>query len=160
TTHSRRAPDYRRLSSKRREPMIQPLLRNRGAPMSDLPPQRTLDTPNPSPEANEARHAQIRAEAISLLIGGALCLYFGFTLPLNAPANVPDDVAEKWFMADRVCYYVLRGVGCGFLLAAALAAAGIRISLLLSVATELIFALLMIAMTVIWTWRAQVSGGF
>jgi hypothetical protein len=108
------------------------------------------------------RHVQahIRAAAFDLLIGGALCLYLGYSLLIAAPGRVSEADAETWFAIDRVFRWCLRGLGVAFLIAAALAAAGLRVSMLLAMIVEGAFVVLMIVMAVQWTVEARVDGGW
>ncbi len=100
----------------------------------------------------------IRGSALGLLIGGAVCLYFGFSLIPDAPMDATPDEQQRWFAVDEAFNWGLRVVGAGFVLAAALAAAGMRSSMLLATVVESLFAILMIAMTIGWTADARAIG--
>ncbi len=99
-----------------------------------------------------------RGSALSLLVAGGLCLYFGFTLIADAPGSASPAEAQRWFAVDNALFWCLRGIGILFLLAAALAAAGHRVSMLLAAIAEAAFTLLMIVMTVEWTLEARADG--
>lgn len=100
----------------------------------------------------------IRSSAIGLLIGGGICLYFGLTLIAMAPGSASQDEAQRWFALDNALFWSLRIVGVAFLAAAGLAGLGQRMSLALAAVTEVVLALLMVAMSVVWTWRARADG--
>jgi hypothetical protein len=104
--------------------------------------------------------AAIRSSALGLLIGGAICLYFGLTLIADAPGSVSQEEAERWFATDRALFWCLRGTGLLFLISAVLAWIGRRVSMLLATIADVVFALLMLAMAVEWTLEARVDGGW
>lgn len=97
----------------------------------------------------------IKGAALSLLLGGGVCLYFGLTLIADAPASASPAAVQRWFAADNALFWCLRGIGVLFLVTAALAALGQRVSMLLATIAEAGFAVLMIAMTVEWTLEAR-----
>jgi hypothetical protein len=100
----------------------------------------------------------IRGSALGLLVGGGVCLYFGFTLLIDAPGSASEEAVQTWFAADRAFRWCLRIAGVAFLLAAAWAATGQRSSMLLAVPSELVFALLMLAMSIETTLEARADG--
>lgn len=100
----------------------------------------------------------IKGAALSLLLGGGVCLYFGLTLIADAPASASPAAAQRWFAADNTLFWGLRGIGVLFMVTAALAALGQRASMLLATIAEAGFAVLMMAMTVEWTLEARADG--
>jgi hypothetical protein len=78
----------------------------------------------------------IRGSALGLLVGGGVCLYFGFTLLIDAPGSASEEAVQTWFAADRA----------------------FRWSMLLAVPSELVFALLMLAMSIETTLEARADG--
>jgi len=100
----------------------------------------------------------IRGSALGLLIGGGVCLFFGFTLVADAPGSVSEQEAQSWFARDAFFYWCLRIIGVGFLVVAALAGMGKRVSMLLAAIVEVVFALLMLVMMVEWTIEARMDG--
>lgn len=106
------------------------------------------------------RRDSIRSLTVQLLVGGGLCLYFGYSLRADAPGNATPAEAERWFALDNALFLALRIVGFGFLGAGGLAAAGLRPALPATILCEAAFAGLMLAMSVARTWEARVSGGW
>lgn len=100
----------------------------------------------------------IRGSALGLLIGGGICLVIGFTWVPDAPGSVSEQEAQSWFARDVFFHWCLRVIGVGFLVAAALAGMGKRVSMLLAAIVEVVFALLMLVMMVEWTIEARVDG--
>lgn len=119
---------------------------------------------NEPPSASTERAARlfvsdaIRGSALGLLIGGGVCLFFGFTLAADAPGSVSEQEAQSWFARDVFFHWCLRVIGVGFLVAAALAGMGKRVSMLLAAIVEVVFALLMLVMMVEWTIEARMDG--
>lgn len=120
--------------------------------------------PNEQADATErgdpAVAEAIRGTGLGLLIGGGVCLYFGFTLLVDAPGSVSEEEAERWFAVDHIVRWSLRAVGIAFLVCAAWAWTGQRSSMLLATFTEGVFTLLMVAMAVESTVEARADGGF
>jgi len=109
--------------------------------------------------ARDPRYASVtRSSALGLLIGGAVCLYLGFSLLVDAPGSADEDTTKAWFAADHVFQWLLRILGAGFLLIAAWTLTGQRSALLLSAAVEAGFAALMVAMAVETTFEARADG--
>jgi hypothetical protein len=100
----------------------------------------------------------VRGSALSLLLGGGVCLYFGLTLIADAPGSATADQVPRWFAADHTLFWCLRGFGVLFVMAAALAALGQRVAMLVATVAEAGFAVLMVAMTVEWTLKARADG--
>lgn len=109
---------------------------------------------------NRALDGAIRGAAFGLLIGGAICLYFGFSWMVDAPGSASKESAASWFAVDHAFRWALRIVGVVFLLAAAGAAMGQRWSALLATISEGAFALLMIAMAIETTLESRADGGW
>jgi hypothetical protein len=99
----------------------------------------------------------VRESAIGLLIGGGLCLYFGFTLIADAPGSVSKVAAESWYLADNITFWCLRGIGLVFLLTAGAAAVGQTWAMLLAAVAEGLLAALLVGMSVLWTIEARVD---
>jgi len=99
-----------------------------------------------------------RESAIGLLIGGALCLYFGFTLAADAPGSISRAAAEPWFLADNISFWCLRGIGGLFLLTAGLVSIGQVWAMLLGAIGEGLLVVLLLGMSVMWTLEARVDG--
>jgi hypothetical protein len=112
------------------------------------------------PASNRAFAEAVRGNAFSLLIGGGICLYFGFTVLLDAPGSASEEAAEFWYTLDRVFQWALRIIGALFLVAAAWALTGQRTSMLLAALAEIGFAMLMFAWTVETILEARADGGF
>lgn len=115
---------------------------------------------HPRPVRGRLLSEAIRGTAFGLLIGGGLCLYFGFILVPDAPLNVSEAEQETWMAVDQGLFWSLRIVGIAFLLAAAWAATGQRASMLLATLAEATFALVMLAMSVVWTLEARATGAW
>ena len=119
---------------------------------------------NEPPSASTERAARlfvsdaIRGSALGLLIGGGMCLFFGFALLVDPPGSVSSDEAEFWRAWDHVFRWSLRIIGVSFLVAAALAGMSKRVSMLLAAIVEVAFALLMLVMMVEWTIEALMDG--
>jgi hypothetical protein len=113
----------------------------------------------PPPIARASLVDAIRGSALGLLIGGGICLFFGFTLLIDAPGSASEEATETWFAIDRVFQWALRIVGVVFLIAAAWAMTGQRRSMLLGTISEVGFCLLMLAMAVETTLEARADGG-
>jgi hypothetical protein len=109
-------------------------------------------------EAGGARRESIQGSALSLLLGGGVCLYFGLTLIADAPGSASPAEAQRWFAVDNALFWCLRGIGVLFLVAAGLAALGHRVAMLLATVAEAAFFVLMIAMAVDWTLEARADG--
>lgn len=115
----------------------------------------------PTPPASNRVFAEaVRGSAFSLLIGGGICLYFGFTVLLDAPGSASEEAAEFWYTIDRVFQWALRIIGAVFLIAAAWATTGQRAAMLLAALAEIGFAMLMFAWTVETILEARADGGF
>jgi hypothetical protein len=112
------------------------------------------------PLSNRALADAIRGNALSLVIGGGICLFFGFRWLVDAPGSASDEAAKGWYAVDQVFRWVLRVIGVIFLAAAAWSWTGQRASLLLAVAAEAGFALLMLAMAVDSTLEARADGSW
>ncbi len=123
--------------------------------MNESPEMRP---PPDAPAARAADQAFIRESALGLLLGGGICLYFGLTLAAIAPANSQGAAVEQWWAIDNALFWALRIVGILFVLAAGFAATGRRAALLVTIAAESLFTLLMLAMSIIWTLKARVDG--
>ena len=117
-----------------------------------------MDEERPVSNPGAALAESVRGSALSLLLSGGVCLYFGLTLIADAPGSASPADAQRWFAADHAMFWGLRGLGIGFLVTAALAALGQRVALLLATIAEALFALLMLIMTVAWTLEARVDG--
>jgi len=102
--------------------------------------------------------SQIRASALGLLISGGLCVYFGFSLTPDAPPGLSPEVAEQWYAHDEAFNMGLRIVGAAFLVAAALAAAGQRLTLVLAAVVEVALGVLLVVMSVERIVQARVAG--
>ena len=100
----------------------------------------------------------IRGSALGLLIGGGVCLFFGFTLVADAPGSASVEEEPFWRAWDYFFQWCLRFVSLGFFVAAALAGMGKRVSMLLAAIVEVVFALLMLVMMVEWTIGARKDG--
>jgi hypothetical protein len=120
--------------------------------MSEPPNEETR------PRAGQPLTDAIRGNALGLVIGGGICLYFGFAFVADAPSGVSEEERAMWFALDNGLFWALRVVGIGFLLAGAWAASGRRPAMLLAAATEAAFALVMLAMSIAWTLEARVMG--
>lgn len=119
------------------------------------------DKPNMTgASTSEQGENAIRANSISLLIAGGLCLYFGFTFIADAPARAPKQDVNWWWAMDNGIFTALKITGVCFLIAAGLAATGKRSALLVSAASEFAFVLLMVVASAFWTYEARVDGGF
>lgn len=125
--------------------------------MSEAPVPQVPQVPKRSPPAVTA---DIRSAALWLLIGGGLCLYFGLSLVVTAPASVADDpqATQHWFALNRTLNRCLAGVGTLFILAAALAVIGQRVAMLAATIVEILFALLLVVMSVSWTIEGRADG--
>jgi hypothetical protein len=135
-------------------PLAGPPSKSRGHAVNE--PQQEAE-----PAVRKAGVAEaIRASALGLLIGGGICLFIGLTWGPDAPGSVSEHEAQSWFARDRLFYWCLRIIGVGFLVAAALAGMGKRVSMLLAVIVEVVFALLMLVMMVEWTIEARVDGAW
>jgi hypothetical protein len=97
----------------------------------------------------------VRGTTLGLVIGGGVCLYFGFAWLLDAPGSVSDEAAKSWFAVDQAFRWTLRVVGVVFLVAAAWSATGQRPAMLLAALAEGGFALLMLAMAIESTLEAR-----
>ena len=79
--------------------------------MSQVP-----SNPVPAPPSRDVSGA-IKSSAINLLIGGAVCLYFGLTLAADAPAAAKTrEAVERWWAVDNAFFWSLRGLGGLFIL--------------------------------------------
>ncbi|MEW6250487.1 MAG: hypothetical protein AB1716_07555 [Planctomycetota bacterium] len=119
------------------------------------PDRRPIDyatAPPPGPAARES--------AVGLLVAGAVCLYFGFTLDVTAPGTASEAATQQWFAWNTALNWALRILGFLFLGAAALAWTGQRVALLLTTIVEGLFTALMLVMTVSWTIEARADDGF
>lgn len=123
--------------------------------MSQVP-----SNPVPARPARDVSGA-IKSSAINLLIGGAVCLYFGLTLIADAPAAAKTrEEVERWWAVDNAFFWSLRGLGGLFILTAALSLTGRRVAMLFTAAAEGLFVALMVAMSIAWTLEARVDGTF
>ena len=128
--------------------------------MNEIPDDQEHESV-PYAAASAQATSAIKGLAFSLLIGGLVCLFLGFTWPADAPAAAQtDEQREFWWALDNAFFWCLRVLGVVFLFAAGLAAAGTRISMLLATIAEAAFVLLMIAMSIAWTIEARVDGDF
>ncbi|GEM_PF-5501767 len=109
-------------------------------------------------DADSLDKAGIRGGALSLLVGGGVCLYFGLALVPTAPASAGPQQVEQWLAADRLLFWWLKAAGLLLLIAAGLSLAGGRSAALLAAVAELDFGLLMIVMSVEWTIKARMDG--
>ena len=100
----------------------------------------------------------VRGSALSLLIFGAVCLYFGLAWLIDAPASAGAESARTWFAVDRAFQWLLRLIGTVFLLAAAYALSGRRGALLLAAIADTAFVLLMVALAVETTLETRADG--
>ena len=98
-----------------------------------------------TPQANPAVTQAIRSSTMGLMIGGAICLYFGFSLLVETTA-------------DKILFTALKIVGIAFVLAGAWAWTGSRASMLMAAITEAAFALVALTMSVTWTLEARAMG--
>lgn len=114
----------------------------------------------PAAPANRVVTEAIRGSAFGLLIGGAICLYFGFSWLIDAPGSASEQAAARWYAVDHAFQWALRVIGVAFLLGAAGAWTGQRWSALVSAAVEAAFALLMIAMAIESTLEARADGAW
>ncbi len=110
------------------------------------------------PLANRPLADAIRGNTLGLVIGGGICLYFGFRWLIDAPGSASEEAAKAWYTIDQVFRWILRVVGVIFLAAAAWSSTGQRASLLLAIAAEVGFALLMLAMAIESTLEARADG--
>jgi len=101
---------------------------------------------------------EIRGNAMSMLIGGAICLYFGFTLLIDAPASADEQATQTWFAVDRGFRTSFLALGAGFLIAAAWSMTGRSAALLMSAVVEVVFALLMLLLAIETTLEARADG--
>lgn len=101
----------------------------------------------------------VRGHALTLLIGGGICLYFGFSWLVDAPGSAGEDTTQTWFAVDRAFQWILRIIGIVFLVAAAWAWSGQRLAILLGAIADAGFALLMLAIAIETTLEARADGG-
>lgn len=115
------------------------------------------ETPYEEPRRSvgQAAAEAVRGSALTLLIGGGICLYFGFTLLIDAPGSASEEATEVWFGVDRAFRWILRIIGIAFLISAAWAMSGQRAAMLPAVFAEAGFALLMLAMAIESTLEAR-----
>lgn len=127
--------------------------------MSQLPSPPAGPFPPPlSPRPDVP--ALIRANALSFLVGAALCLYFGWNWTETWPDNVDAKQQQFWISLDHAYAWTLRGLGALFLIASGLAAAGRRASLMMGALTEGLFVLFMILLSAGQTWEMRIIGGW
>lgn len=101
---------------------------------------------------------EIRSHAMTFLIAGGICMYFGFAWVIDAPTNADERATELWYNIDYAFQWILRGVGALFLLAAALAHSGQRLALWFGMVAEGIFVLLMLTMALETTLETRAAG--
>ncbi len=118
--------------------------------------QPTEDARRPAMDVSTA----IRGSALWLLIGGALCLYFGLSLSAETYLSIDPQDAPRWRAANMALNWGLRAAGVLFVVTAAAALSGRRASMLLAAIVEGFLALLLVAMTVSWTLEARAAGGW
>jgi hypothetical protein len=130
--------------------------------MDDASRPQVTDGHDRCPPGAESRFwgESIRGLTVQLLIGGGLCLYFGYSLIADAPAGASREEAQRWFALDNALFLALRIVGFGFLAAGGLATAGLRLALPATILCEAVFAGLMLVMSIAWTLEARASGGW
>ncbi len=102
----------------------------------------------------------VRGEALGLLLGGAVIFYFGMSLVARAPAAATSAEAERWFTLDNALFLGLRILGGVMILVGGVAWLGQPVALLLAAVSELALALLLLAISALWTLRAQFSGAW
>jgi len=107
-----------------------------------------------------AARTGIKSSALGLVIGGAISLYLGMTFAAGPLWATTPEEAEWWTAVDNALFWCLRAVGVLFLIAAALAAAGQRSSMLLATLVEGVFIALMVVMSIVWTVEARIAGGW
>lgn len=111
-------------------------------------------------EPRAAALASIKSMAFGAVIGALLCLYFGFAWTVDAPPETPEEAAATWYAVDHGFRWALRIVGVLFLLVAGLTAMAQPAGALLAAATELLFGLVLAAMTIEGFIEDRVSGMF
>lgn len=105
--------------------------------------------------SHNAFAAEIRADTLSFVIGGGICLYFGFTWLADIPTNADEEAKKIWFAIDTAFIWSLRVIGALFLLTAALALTGRPFALIPALLAEGAFTLLMLAMAIDTTLEAR-----
>ena len=117
-----------------------------------------VTTDGTSPYPNKAVSHMITSTAMGLAIAGGICLFFGYSLLIDAPGSASKEAVETWFAIDRAFQWALRIVGIVFLIAAGMAWIGMRASQYLAVLAEGCFALLALALAVETTLEARADG--
>ena len=118
----------------------------------DLPVERAAGE---SPAATEA----IKRSAFGALLAGGVCIFFGFSWTIDWPVSDSEEADRVWKLMDHGFRWSLTVVGVAFLVVAALAAMGKRVSALLGTVVEAAFALLMLVMTIETILEQRASGG-
>ena len=95
-----------------------------------------------------ASGAAVRGAAFSLLIGGAICLYYGYSWLVDAPGSASEEATQSWFAVDWAFRWALRALGITFLAAAGLAFVGLGVSMILATVAEGGFGVLLSAIAI------------
>ena len=112
----------------------------------------------PAPESSTVIEA-IRRTAFGALLAGGVCLFIGFSWSIDWPILDDEAAEEVWIQIDHVfrwCFFI---IGAVFLVVAALAQSGQRVSALLGTIAEGAFALLMLAVSIETILEDRARGG-